>query len=218
MKTVVEKHFNQVALTYDRGKRQYGLYYSTLKEILQKNIIKNKKVFEFGCGTGNLLASLSVKRGFGMDISSEMINIARRKHKGKKNLEFSTSWPNEKFDYIFMCDVIEHLTDPRKEFNKIVKLMPRKSTFINTMANPIWEPILMLWEKLGLKMKEGPHKRISYLKLKNIIEQSGMKVIMHEYKLLLPVNIPFVTFFINKYIERYFKKYAFIEYVIAQKV
>lgn len=210
----VKSHFDKVSETYDIGKKKYSYYYSNIKLLLSKFIPKNKKVLEVGCGTGDLLASLEPKRGFGMDLSSEMIKIAQKKH---KNLKFSTKYPNEKYDFIFMTDVIEHLEKPGIVISKISSLMNKDSVFINTMANPIWEPLLMLWEKLGWKMKEGPHDRISYKDIKLIVNRSGMKIIKHDYKLLFPINIPIVTNFINKYLEKYLKKYAFIEYFVAVK-
>lgn len=210
----VKKHFDEVAVTYDKGKKKYSYYYSNIKTLLNRFIPKNKKVLEIGCGTGDLLAFLKPKIGYGMDISSEMIRIARKKHKGHV---FNTKLPNKKFDYIFMTDVIEHLEDPKKMFSEISKLMHKNSVFVNTMANPIWEPMLMFWEHRGWKMPEGPHNRISYQKLKTILVKSNMKIIKHDYFLLFPIFIPAITNFMNKYVERFFKKYAFIEYIVAKK-
>lgn len=214
-KTIVEKHFDGVAKTYDLGKSKYSLYYSTLKELLKSLIPTESSVFEFGCGTGELLASTNPKKGYGMDISSVMIKIAKLKYKDNSNLDFSTEWPDGKYEYIFMTDVIEHLEKPTKEFKQIVKLMAKETVFINTMANPIWEPLLLLWEKMGLKMQEGPHKRISYEEIEMLCEKVGMKIIKHDYKLLIPVSIPILTNLINKHLERPFKKLAFIEYLVA---
>jgi hypothetical protein len=86
------------------------------------------------------------------------------------------------------------------------------------MANPVWEPILLIAEKLGLKMPEGRHKRIGCLQLKIIMANTGLKIIKHEYRLLVPVNISHISNFVNKYLERPLKKFAFIEYLIAVKV
>lgn len=218
MKSVVGSHFDKVAKGYDSGKQKYSYYYDSLKKLLKKLIPQNKKVFEFGCGTGDLLASLNPKSGFGMDISDEMVKQAKSKYKSVNIIKFSTKWPSNHFDYIFMSDVIEHLEDPKKEFEKISELMDKKSTFIITMANPVWEPILMFWEKMGWKMKEGPHLRIGYRDLEEILNQSGLTIIKHDYKLLMPINIPIVTNYVNKYLEKFFKKYAFIEYFVAAKV
>jgi len=218
MKTIVEKHFDKVAKDYDKYKKNSSFYYDNLKKLLSVLIPKNKKVLEIGCGTGSLIAYLDPKMGYGMDLSEKMVKQAKFKHMSKRNIEFSTIWPSghsNHFDYIFMSDVIEHLEVPSNMFSKIYKQMNSHTLFINTMANPIWEPILTIWEKLGWKMPEGPHKRIGYKDIKVLIEDAGMKVIKHDYKLLIPIKIPYLTNFMNKYLEKPFKRFAFIEYFVA---
>lgn len=211
-KNTVERHFDKVAKSYDPGKTKYSYYYENLKILLGSLIPKEQKVLEVGCGTGDLLVSLNPKYGYGMDISPQMINIATVKYGEEKSLKFSTILPSDNFEYIFMSDVIEHLEKPLDTFNQIAKLMDKNSKFVITMANPIWEPLLLIWERLGWKMKEGPHKRIRYKDIMILSEKAEMKVVKHDYKLLLPIKIPFITEFANKYLEKVFKKLCFIEY------
>jgi ubiquinone/menaquinone biosynthesis C-methylase UbiE len=216
-KTAVEKHFDDIAKTYNFYKEKNRFYYDNLKKLISDHVPKGSKVLEVGCGTGDLIAHLNPKKGWGMDISKEMTLIAKKRYDKKRSLRFSTKWPDNKYDYILMSDVIEHLEDPDETFKNISERMSKKSVFLLTMANPIWEPILLLAEKMGLKMPEGPHKRISYRKLKRKIERSQMRVIKHDYSLLLPVNFPYITGFVNKYLEPYFKRLAFIEYMVVVK-
>jgi len=219
----VKKHFDRVAEKYDFYKKKNAFYYDNLKKLLKTLIPEGSRVLEFGCGTGDLLASLYPEVGYGFDLSSEMIKIAKAKYSNRKNLRFSTNLsiiPNQKstiFDYIFMSDVIEHLGNPRAEFNKLAKLMSPKTKLIVTMANPIWEPFLLIAEKLGLKMPEGPHKRVAFDDLRIMIEDLGMKITEHDYYLLVPVKIPFVTDFANKYLIKILKPLAFIEYFVIIK-
>ncbi|MGA3291911.1 MAG: class I SAM-dependent methyltransferase [Candidatus Microgenomates bacterium] len=215
MRGKIKKHFDKIANDYDFYKERQKYYYSNLKELLGSLIPEGRNVFEVGCGTGDLLASLNPKSGYGMDISGEMINLAKSKHKLQNKLKFSTIWPEGKFDYIFMSDVIEHLENSKEIFSKISKLMDKKSRFIITMANPVWEPLLMMAEKLKLKMPEGPHKRIAFDDLRIIIQESGMKIVKHDYKLLVPVKIPVITNFANKYLGKPLRQFAFIEYSVA---
>jgi 2-polyprenyl-3-methyl-5-hydroxy-6-metoxy-1,4-benzoquinol methylase len=121
-------------------------------------------------------------------------------------------------DIIFMSDVVEHLDNPQKTFMQISKFMNKDTVFVCTMANPLWEPVLMIGEKLGLKMPEGKHKRIKIYDLRIMIKKVGMKIVKHDYKLLVPIKIPLITNFANKYFEKYFRKLAFVEYFIAVKV
>lgn len=216
-KTKVEKHFDEVAVGYDPGKTKYSYYYESLKRLLGSLIPKNKKVFEVGCGTGDLIVSLGISEGYAMDLSRRMVEIARVKHKHSKNIVFSTIWPTGEFEYIFMSDVIEHLEKPQETFERVSKLMNKSSKFIITMANPIWEPLLMIWEKLGLKMKEGPHKRIGSGEIEELCRKSGTKILKHDYKLLVPIKIPLITNFANKYLEKYIRRLAFIEYFVIVK-
>lgn len=216
-KNIVEKHFDKVAESYDSGKRKYSFYYESLKKLLGSIIPTNKKVFEIGCGTGDLLYSLKPKYGYGMDISQKMVELSKSKYKKNTNLKFSTAWPNEKFDYIFMSDVIEHLENPGDVFNNAERLMRKDTVLVNTMANPLWEPLLMFWERRGWKMEEGKHKRISYEEIEANLRGAGLKVVNHDFKLLIPVEIPFITAFINKYLERYFRRLSFVEYLVAVK-
>lgn len=216
-KSPVEKHFDEIAVNYDIYTKKRNLHYLTLKKFLGDLIPSGKKVLEIGCGTGDLLASLKPGYGYGMDISTRMIAISKIKYQKSNNLHFSANWPNEKFDFIFMSDVVEHLEDPGKTFQKISKLMGPKTVFINTMMNPVWIPVETVYNWLGWKMPEGPHNRIKYKDLKFMIRDSGMKIKEHDYKLLIPIKIPFITNFANKYLEKLLRKYAFIEYFIATK-
>ena len=84
------------------------------------------------------------------------------------------------------------------------------------MANPIWEPLLMFGEWMGWKMKEGKHKRIKYSDLRFMMGKAGLKIVKHDYQLLIPVKIPFFTEFANRSLGKYLKKLSFIEYIIAK--
>lgn len=208
----VEKHFDNLASSYDSYKVRQKYYYDYLKTFLSSLIPKGSEVLEVGCGTGDLIAHLKPKKGFGYDISSKMIDIAKTKH---KSVDFSTKWPKRKFKYIFMSDVIEHLEYPEETFYKISRLMNKNSVFICTMANPKVESILIMAEKLRLKMPEGEHKRISFDEVTRLLKRSGMKPVEHDFRLLIPVYIPVFTFLANKYLEKFLRKFAFIEYFVA---
>lgn len=220
--TQAQKHFDLVAKDYDRYKTKNKFYYNNLKKLLSSLIPQGKTILEIGCGTGDLLASLNPKIGYGIDISPQMIKIAKSKHGLRKNLLFSTQpiikFKNKNLDYIFMSDVIEHLEKPQKMFNQISRIMNKDTVFICTYANPRWESILMLAERLNLKMPEGKHFRLSFKEINLMLTKSNLKVTHHNYHLLLPINLPFITLLTNKYLFPLLKKYAFIEYLIVTRL
>ncbi|MBI1974805.1 MAG: class I SAM-dependent methyltransferase, partial [Parcubacteria group bacterium] len=195
--------------------------YDNIKKILRTFIPPQKRVLEVGCGTGDLLAALDPFGGVGVDVSAAMIDLARKRHPDP-NLSFVARAikdfeVNQVFDYIFMSDVIEHLGDVEGSIAAIARLMGPDTVFVNTMANPIWEPVLLVVEKLRLKMPEGLHERLTFARIKEMCVRQGIHIETHGYKLLCPVYIPFLSGFINKYLEPLFQRYAILEYCTARK-
>lgn len=183
MSKLAKKHFNYIADSYDDFKNRNKLYYITLKNAVKKEVRKaNPTVLDIGCATGSVLYFLNAKKGVGIDISSGMIKIARKKYSLFKNLKFEVfniekrAYTNKKFDYILFNDVIEHVQDKEKAIENIAQSMAKKTTLILSMANPMWEPILMLLEKLGLKMPEGPHFRILEKDLIILLKKNNLSI------------------------------------------
>ncbi len=90
MSTKAELHFDAIAEEYDYWKEKNSYYYDNLKRLCQSLIPLGSSVAEIGCGTGDILASLKVSRGFGIDISHAMIERAREKHRARIELSFSS--------------------------------------------------------------------------------------------------------------------------------
>lgn len=216
-----KNHFDKIAENYDYYKTKNKYYYDHLKGLLSKLIPQKQTVFEIGCGTGELLVYTKPKVGYGMDISEKMIGLCKQKYKDINNLHFSTNdvltFRNKHINYIFMSDVVEHVSDVKTMFKNISLLMGKQTKFICTYANPIWEPFLVLAEKLKLKMPEGKHFRRSFKELRKVAEKCGLEIIEHNFSLLLPVRVFSISDCVNKYLGNVFKKCSFIEYFIALK-
>lgn len=145
--------------------------------------------------------------GAGVDVSGEMIRRAQEKYANVKNLTFFQSTAadfqtKERFDYIILADVIEHFDDVRMSVRNIAKLASDSTKIIISMANPLWEPILELAEKLKLKMPEGPHKRISIKELVEICRDSGLFLKHISYHLPFPKYVPIFSTVFNAIIEK----------------
>ena len=72
------------------------------------------------------------------------------------------------------------------------------------MANPAWEPLLHVLEKLKLKMAEGPHRRISEKKLLAYAARENFAVQAVASFVLLPVDIPLISHFFNDRLAKIF--------------
>ncbi|MCK4649404.1 class I SAM-dependent methyltransferase, partial [bacterium] len=155
---------------------------------------KSKKILEIGCGIGNIIGYLKPKYGVGIDISKNMVDIAREKHSSLifRVMSVEDIEIKDKFDYILLADVIEHLTDVEKAVKNLHKVSHKDTIIIFSMINPIWEPVFLLAEKLNLKIPEGPHCRIGLRSFGKILKQNNFSIINEGNRFLVPKKIPLI--------------------------
>ena len=217
----VAGHFNKIADQYDVWKKKNWYYYQTLKELVQQHVQAGKNVLEIGTGTGDILAGVAPQVGIGLDISLAMIELAQKKHQDRANLKFYCCAPAELpehvvYNYIMLIDVVEHLEDINGMVRQIKAVTSAKTEIFISMANPLWEPILMMAEKLKLKMPEGKHYRISARKLIGIFRDQDIILVKHGFRLLIPLYMPFISQLINHcfYATPLIRRLGLVEYFV----
>lgn len=129
---------------------------------------QSKKVLEVGCAIGSFAKHLS-ERGFdvtAIDISEFIIKKAQ---KLQKNINFKVldieknNRIEEKYDYIFAFEVLEHLKNPRKALENMRKLLKKGGVLVfstplptkQTLADPMHINVheSKYWIFLGKKLK-----------------------------------------------------------------
>lgn len=220
MRSSVEKHFDEIAGQYDYFKKRNWYYYENLKALYRQLIPAGSVVLEVGCGTGDLISHIGPATGVGIDISREMIRIAREKH---HQIHFEAATLEQfhsdiKFQYIFFADVLEHLEDVGSTINALKKFSRKGAKIIFSYINPIWEPVVLLLERLSMKMPEGPHYRIPYRKFKGILHSAGFAVLERDWRLIVPTYIPLLSGAANKLFYRIplAKRFGWIEYLVIE--
>ena len=207
---VAEAHFDAIAGEYDFWKKKNWYYYQNLKALYRAYIPPGSRVLEIGCGTGDILSALEPAEGLGIDISSEMIALATKKHAGEPALSFKRLDVFEEdaplpYPYLFSADVLEHVGDASAFMRQLAKRTEPGARIVISLANPLWEPILMLAEKCGMKMPEGPHERLDIRSTEKIFRESGLALVERGYRLLIPKPLPF-----SDAINRYFYRVPFL--------
>ena len=198
----IAAHFDSESRTYDYWKNKNWYYYETLRSIARSHVVRGSSVLDVGCGTGAMLEAVSPARGLGIDISPGMVAIARQRNANRPEYRFETAditrfSTAEKFDTILFFDVIEHVVDTRAALSGLRDALAESGSIVLSMANPLWEPILMLGEKLGMKMPEGPHYRVPAKHLIALAKESGLALKEREWHLLFPKYVPLVSALLN---------------------
>lgn len=196
-----KEFFDALAPHRDAWKRKNRYYYEYIEEKLIPFLVpSDATVLEVGCGTGDLLAKLNPTRGVGIDVSEKMMVVARAKYQ-KSNLEFLRRDPdelNERFDYCVLSDVIGFADDVEGLFRALRRLTHEKSRLVITQYSTLWEPVLKLGSRLGMRMPDCPQNWLSREDIELFLALAGFEVVSQGSKILFPLYIPFLSWCMNR--------------------
>jgi SAM-dependent methyltransferase len=187
---------------------------------MQFLIPKKSSVLEIGCALGDLLDAVDPSVGVGVDVSQKMVQLAQQKypHFTFHTMNAEELSLSETYNYIIMSDLVGHLHDIQRALDKARMVMTPRSRLILTYYNFFWEPIIILSEKLGLKTPQPPQNWINSQDLHNLLNLADLEIIRTGYRLLIPKNIPIISWFLNKYLSQlpFFRKMCVVRFIVAR--
>jgi len=214
------RYFDSLASERDRWREKNRFYHEEIERYLRYLIPLGSSIIEIGCATGDTLASLNPGRGVGIDISPGMIEIAKRKH---PHLEFRVDdfealSIDEKFDYVLIDGTIGHVDDIQLAFSQLHRVCKPQTRVIIVYYNYLWEPVLKFAEAVGLRMKHLLEHWLPLDDIANLLYLNNFEVIKKGYRCLLPVYIPFVSTFCNRFLANmpFFWKLSLNEIIVAR--
>jgi hypothetical protein len=195
----------QDAIAPNRGKWIHSneYFYDCLKRVLQLIVEPGKRVLAVRCETGDLLAAVMPGLGVGVEIGDAMVNCASAQH---PDLHFVKSEPEdlelaEKFDYI-LFDHIFDTVDVLRAFERVRQHCTSETQVIVINYNHLWQPVLQLASKIGLRSKFVEPNWISENDIRGFLRLAGFRPVRKHRLLLFPKYIPLFSTFMNKLMAR----------------
>lgn len=175
--------YNKIAQEYDE---EFGNDYSDTPYVDKfLNYLEGKKVLDIGCGVGNLTKYI-MDKGFnveGIDLSKEMLNIAKQKYSDIKFYEMNMKeiTLRKKYDGIMLAYSLFHLT--KKE---VIEVLPKYYDLLNSNG----KILLILQYGQGERIVDEPLKEglkifINYYSQDEIIEilkNNSFKILYTDLK------------------------------------
>jgi len=190
MKTMTKdeaKFWDRASKNYDKGDSVDETYLKML-EIMRKYLKNSDTLMDFGCATGSISIDLSenVRKVIGIDISSEMIKLAKEKaieHKAE-NVYFARSTIFDErhhegsFDAIMAFNILHLLDDPDMAIKRINELLKEGGVFIsNTVCLKDKGSMISTMMSIISKMPFLPNvKNFTVAELNGIMEKNGFKI------------------------------------------
>lgn len=178
-------------------------FYRQLLKSLQFAIPENQRVLNVRSSIGYILNQLNPSYGVGVDSSAKQIAQASSSH---PHLHFKTQNAeqvelDDEFDYVLISST-EDIVDIKSMLDKLKKNCHSRTRIVFTYYNYGWNWLVKLAEKLRLKLPQKVHNWVSPNDIDNILELSGYEAIYNKKFILLPFNIPLVSYVFNRFIAR----------------
>lgn len=200
--TSVKDYFDDLASRLPRLRRVSQYYWQDCIDYANFFIHPDDRVLEIGCANGDHLASLKGRYRVGVDFSEKMIDEAQKRHPDLKFIlaDAQDALPPEQFDVIVILNVIGWVEDVEKLFENLHACCHERTRIIIGYYNHLWEPVIRLAETLGLKHKAPRLSWLSRHDIENLLYLAGFEAFRSTRRMLLPLKIPGISWFINKYV------------------
>ena len=215
----VKDHFDSMSKNRDKWIKKGEYFHNEDLRVIKEIIPSESSVLEIGCGNGNLIGKLEIKKSVGVDISDKLINLAKKNFpKVKFYCDNIISNNNKllsegKFDFIIISDTIGYFHDIQKSLESIHSFCKPETRVIISYFSPLWQPVLWLTEKIGLKMPNLNPPLFASSDLKNFLEVSDYQIIKVEKKILFPLSF----FGIGRIINRFIANLPFINHLCLRQ-
>jgi len=168
-------NYNKQAGIYDEkgdGKFVAPMYGEIINRVISAN---PKKILDVGCGTGNVLIKLSSNEElslYGLDISENMIGIAKKNLGNKAELKVGDSeympWEDNFFDVIVCNASFHHYPNPEKVLLEMRRVLKSKGTLI--IGDPTAPVIIRQLLNLNFKRSNnGDYRLYSKIEIEELL-------------------------------------------------
>ena len=195
-----DKLAGRYASSYE-GRHAEDLYGTVLQKL---NTFSFCSILDIGCGTGELLSLISKREGVtlsGIDISPEMIRIAREKLGKGSDIRLGDSeelpWKDNSFDVVMCIDAFHHYPHPQKALSEMHRVIRPEGHLI--IADP-WHPspvrqLQNLFIQIWVRSRRGDVRFYSESEIRRLLEECQFEPIEWERagRLLTAISAYVVT-------------------------
>ena len=185
-----KKHFDAQARDYDQKET---VYYSKFPKISCRDVadrLKNyeyKKLLDIGCGTGYLIELLKKQKEaeyYGLDISPEMIKVAKSKFDESVNLTIGSAddlpYYYQEFDVVCCVQSFHHYPYPEKAMQEAYRVLKPGGLYI--LSDTGCSGIAKYFDNFVFRhfMKSGDYAAYSRRDIEKLMVDAGFTIVSSE--------------------------------------
>ena len=214
-------HWDAIARKTDSWRGWSAAYHERLAEVYRFWIAPGQRVLELGCGRGDLLAALKPSKGVGVDFSPEMILRAKKRYPDLTFIEADCHHLEDiegPFDAIILSDLVDDVWDVQVVFAGLSRLCHDRTSIMMNSYSRVWELPLFVVEKLGLAKPKLSQNWLTIDDVSHIMSLADIDVIRSWHEILLPLRLPVIAGFFNKFLARLwpFRFFTLSNFILAR--
>jgi hypothetical protein len=130
-----------------------------------------------------------------------------------------TVFAQKDFDYIVAIDALGYASDVEGFLSDAYKSLKGDGRVVITQYSALWEPVLRVASMFGLRRGAIEQNWLSVEDIKNFGTLAGFETIRAGSKMLVPLYIPLVSAFFNKFVANIwpFTRFGMFHYVVMRK-
>lgn len=189
----------RLAPTRPRWVERNRYFYRQVHALFRFLVEPNRRVLHLRSGSGDLLAAVQPSRGCGVELTEETIAWARERN---PQGEYRHGHPDEfvpdtAYDYIIASELGE-VVDVQRMLRNLRSGCERHTRLLLHTYNHLWEPVLALATRLGLKVPQEQQNWLAEEDLKGMLELEGWEWLKTYRVVLFPKWLPLLGFLFNR--------------------
>ena len=203
-----------------RQVERHSYYYEQLRRMVTFVVGEGRRVLCLPCDLGQYLEWVKPARGVGVDRSEGVIQEARRNH---PEFEFHHAEADrlpldETFDFIIIPNGINDQFDVQGTFKEMRRFCGLETRVVILFYNFLWQPLVLLAEKLSLKRRQPPQNWLSTSTVENLLRLEDFEAIQVYRRVLFPFYIPLISGFLNGVAASLplINRLCFVEMIVAR--
>jgi ubiquinone/menaquinone biosynthesis C-methylase UbiE len=217
------EHFESLVPRFDVQRKKQRYYYSLLLNRLKYLVPPNQSILELGCADGEQMMSLKPSSAMGIDFSPGFLRLARERYPQGRWIQADLTQPLPSippaFDYVIGTDILGYLQDIQGAMENVANICGPETRLVLTKSNPFWGPLFRLASYVGLAEPRRYSNWLSQKQSADILELAGFEVVQSGKFCLLPIEIPFVSTFFNRFLAHLplINSLCLVEYLVCRK-
>lgn len=174
-------------------------YHQQLLNFFTFVVPRGSRVLQVGCKNGYILNALMPSLGVGIEDDVHIFHEACQTYQHLQFYMQIEALPTDLvFDYIILTSITLEIDDIQNLFEKLQRFCHPRTRIIVDSYSYMWEPMLALAQKLGLRRATRFKNWISRKDLQNFLHLADFDCITTGRHTLLPLYIPLISVVCNK--------------------